>query len=70
MATSGCNAEDSLDGQPGSGMKQVCYMARTANFDITNIYAKLEIYCQSLQEINSLELSKSITAGSIMMVKT
>jgi hypothetical protein len=35
--SSGCNAEDSLDGQPGCGMKQAYYMARTANFDITNI---------------------------------
>ncbi len=41
MATSGCNAEDSLDAQPGCSMKQAYNMATTANFDITNIYAKL-----------------------------
>jgi hypothetical protein len=37
MATSGCNAEDSLDGERGCCMKRAYYMARTANFDITNI---------------------------------
>jgi len=37
MANPGCNAEDSLDGQQGSGMKQAYDMATTANFDISNI---------------------------------